>query len=387
MKTPDQIVADVARRLRNTWHLDAAGGQDQPPRWPHSVALGATPRTTLETRFEQVQKAAFGLRDWADTNGVTLADTARLVHGTSQRIPTHVTVPTVEVATRLAGPDWVARLRRGRDRAAALRRDFRHVGDLARIVRDVDTYSDVDFDLLCTAARWFSEHSAAGLTPRQVPIPGLQAKWLNAHHGTVAALAGLPGLNLLPPHPARVHFTYLDPDHRAAGRRRHDSATVGDPVELGYPPRIVVISENKDTALHFPELPGGICVEGGGRGGSTHASFSWLRECPHLFYWGDMDAAGFEILNGFREAGLHVTGILMDVPTYDTYQQFGTDTDARGTPLPVPPRRPLPYLAAAEQELYDRLTDPAWSGYRRIEQERIPLDHALRALCEHLPVG
>ncbi len=64
------------------------------------------------------------------------------------------------------------------------------------------------------AAQWFSEHSAAGLTPRQVPIPGLHAKWLNAHHSTVAELAGMPGLALLPRHPARVHFTYLDLDHR-----------------------------------------------------------------------------------------------------------------------------------------------------------------------------
>jgi len=149
----------------------------------------------------------------------------------------------------------------------------------------------------------------------------------------------------------------------------------------------VVISENKDTALHFPELPGGISVEGAGRGGETAASFPWLRDCPHLFYWGDMDAAGFEILNGFRDARLQVTSILMDAPTYDVYQRFGTATDAHGDPLPVPPRRPLPHLTAAERELYDRLTDPHWVGYRRIEQECIPLNHALRALHAHLPVG
>jgi hypothetical protein len=67
-----------------------------------------------------------------------------------------------------------------------------------------------------------------------------------------------------------------------------------------------------------------------GHGGATGASFPWLRKCPNLFYWGDIGAAGFEILDGFRAAGLAVTSVLMDLPTYERYEQFGTSTDARG---------------------------------------------------------
>jgi hypothetical protein len=123
-------------------------------------------------------------------------------------------------------------------------------------------------------------------------------------------------------------------------------------------------------------MAGGISVEGMGHGGATAASLQWLRDCPNLFYWGDMDAAGFEILDGFRAAGLAVTSILMDVATYEQFEQFGTSTDARGVPLSAPTRRPLVHLTIEERQLYDCLTDPTWARYRRIEQERIPLLHA-----------
>lgn len=109
-----------------------------------------------------------------------------------------------------------------------------------------------------------------------MPIAGVHAKWLNLHQALVANLAGLPGaaeLHLTVGHPRRIHFTYLDPAHRAAGDRRHDSYSVGDPgFVLPYEPSVVLISENKDTAVGFREMPGGIAVEGSGAGGGTVAA-------------------------------------------------------------------------------------------------------------------
>jgi len=147
-----------------------------------------------------------------------------------------------------------------------------------------------------------------------------------------------------------------------------------------YLPSVVVISENKDTALHFPALDAGISVEGMGHGGATAASVPWLRECPNLFYWGDMDTSGLEILDGFRAAGLPVTSVLMDLATYERYEQFGTSTN----PLTAAACRPLEHLTDAEQELYECLTDPSWTRYRRVEQERIPLSVAADAVHAQL---
>lgn len=44
----------------------------------------------------------------------------------------------------------------------------------------------------------------------------------------------------------------------------------------------------------------------------------------------DIDAAGFEIFNGFREAWLVITSILMDNAAYQQYKRFGFRADAQG---------------------------------------------------------
>jgi hypothetical protein len=231
---------------------------------------------------------------------------------------------------------------------------------------------------------WFATHDATGLTPRQVPIEGLHAKWLNTRQSLVRELAGVADLRLQPRHPARIHFTYLDPAYRCTGRRVHDSATIGDPMTLPYRPRVVVISENKDTAIRFPELKGGISVEGVGRGGSTAAAFDWIVSAAAVFYWGDMDADGLEILDGFRAAGIPAVSILMNPDAYQRWRRFGTNIDPRGRPLEPREPRQVPHLTHDESRLYHHLVSPEWSGPRRIEQERIPLTEAARALKQHM---
>lgn len=381
MKTPNQILEAINRRVSATWHLDITTETET---WPHSFPLGNLTKSQLEAGFATVVQAVLNWREWAEQHGLHLATTSRRVHGTIQSIPTHLTVPDLDAAARLLGPDWEERIKRGRTRLKTLRAMFPDAQDLPKVIRAADGYPATDFTLLCTAASWFIANSASGLTPRQVPIEGLHAKWLNTHRQLVLALCGLQTLGLLPRHPPRIHFTYLDQEHLAQGGRRHDSATVGDRVSPAYAPEIIIISENKDTAIHFPALRGGISVEGGGFAGARAvSSFTWIMDAPHIIYWGDMDAAGFEILDQFRLHGVPVKSILMELPAFESYERFGTSTDARGQPLPPPVNKNLPHLAHHEQELYELLTSPKWVRVRRVEQERIPLAAAVNAVKNH----
>lgn len=385
MKTPELVLADVERRLARTWAdavvADASGKEPlDGPAWPHAFPLGQPTSADLAQRFSSVVGQVGTWRAWARQHDVALAFRARRVVGTEQELPTHLHIPDVDTAARLCAGDWAARLERGRGRAAVLRDRYPHVAGNGRVLAGVDPLSDLDFDLLCRAADWFTTGDARGLTPRQVPIEGMQAKWLNTRHALVRALAAVEDLGLLPPHPARIHFTYLDPDHRAGGGRVHDSATAGDRVALPYEPQVVLISENKDTAIHFPVLSGGIAVEGVGKGGATAAAFAWLTRAPQIFYWGDMDADGFEILDGFRAAGVPARSLLMTLEAYETWERYGTNLDPRGRPLGSKPPQPLPHLTTNERELYHRLISPDWSRHRRVEQERIPLETARSTL-------
>ncbi|GIF44248.1 uncharacterized protein DUF2220 [Actinoplanes xinjiangensis] len=223
-----------------------------------------------------------------------------------------------------------------------------------------------------------------------MPIEGLHAEWLNTRQELVRRLCGRESLGLLPPHPPRVHFTYLDPDHLAAGRRRHDSVTIGDTASPMYLPQIVVISENKDTAIHFPPLTSAIGVEGMGRGAGAIAALPWLAAAQHVFYWGDMDADGLEILNEFRAAGVPATSLFMDMAAFERWGHLGTNEDRFGKPLSAREQRPVPFLTTDESALYAGLTSRSWEHHRRVEQERIPLAVALsqvETLTARAPYG
>ncbi|WP_433270852.1 Wadjet anti-phage system protein JetD domain-containing protein [Actinosynnema sp. CS-041913] len=378
MKTPSTVLADVRRRLDRTWPADVAGTATS---WPHRFAIGAPTKTQLESGWTNTyQPLIRQWRDWAKAQPVILDTEPRRVHTTVQDIPTHVEVAALSTAAQVAGGDWPHRLDRARGRLLLLTQRFPYVGGLDRILKALNSYSELDFELVLKVSEWFRTNDVSGLTPRQVPVPGVHAKWLNTRHAMIAELSGRESLGLLPRHPARVHFTYLDPVHRASGARSHDSATVGDSFIPAYQPELVIISENKDTAIHFPPLPGAIAVEGEGFGGKTAAALPWLTGAPHLYYWGDIDSHGYEILNGWRSDGVPVQSVLMDLDTYDAFEPFGTNVDRNGQALRPGNPKPLSHLTSVERAVYHRLLDPGWTGNRRIEQERIPLSTAVAAI-------
>ncbi|HET9871906.1 MAG TPA: Wadjet anti-phage system protein JetD domain-containing protein [Propionibacteriaceae bacterium] len=389
MKSPEAVVADIRRRLAGKWHAHLSGDETA---FPHVFPLGRPSAGDLRADYASVHARTVEWQDWAKSNHVELGYENRAAKGgTRQTVPTHARVESIDHAAGIVGGDWSERLDRGRKRLAPLgaRCPRLHVG---RALRLVDTYTTVDFELLLTVADWYLHEptrATLGVTPRQVPIPGVHAKWLQSHRAGVQALTGLDDLGLLPGHPPRIHFTYLDPEHRSAGGRVHDSATVGDVVEPAYLPEVVVISENKDTAIHFPPFARGISVEGVGKGGRTPAAFRWIRRAPVVVYWGDIDPDGFEILNGYRvDFDRDIESILMDPETYGAYEEFGTDYDQHGKPLEAGQPRPVEQLRAEERSLYLRLLDTGHPGHRRVEQERIPLDRALEAvtrICERCP--
>ncbi|WP_461473283.1 Wadjet anti-phage system protein JetD domain-containing protein [Microbacterium sp. HJ5] len=382
MRTPAGVLRDVERRLQRTWAEEICGDEDA-PRWPHRFPLSPTSSAALGEDFGAVVGAVSQWRAWASDHGAAIEDRSRRIGNVDHSIPSHLVVGTIDEAAVLVGGAWPGRLERGRVRDAELRTRFPGLLERASMLRKVDGFEDVDFELLLRAGAWFAEHSAAGLTPRQVPLEGFHAKWLNTRQQLVAALAGLGGLGLAPNHPSRIHFTYLDPDHLERGGRKHDSATVGDHFAPAYAPRVVIISENKDTALNFPAMPGSISIEGVGRGGATIAAFEWITEAPAVIYWGDMDADGLEILDGFRAAGVPARSILMDRDSFTRWEKYGTYTDQRGGPLRPRKPQPVSHLTEAERDLYFDLIDPGWSRVRRIEQERISLEVARDLIAAH----
>lgn len=378
MKSIQAVIRAIENRLSSKWHTQLTGEDAFPWQYP----LGRVQSSALLNDYAAVHEWTVEWQEWSQATGTQLSFENRVAQGrTLQSVPTHLHIDTIDRAAQIVSGEWPERIGRGRDRIRILTERFPNIENLAGLLRVIDRYEQVDFELLMTVGDWYLEdpsRAALGVTPRQVPIPGVHAKWLQNHRAGVQALTGIQDLGLLPAHPSRIHFTYLDPNHRASGKRIHDSATVGDSYEPVYRPTVVIISENKDTAIHFPELRDAISIEGVGRGGKTLASFPWIREAPIVIYWGDMDRDGYEILDGYRQDfDRDIDSILMDPAAYAQYERYGTSTDRFGKELQAGAPRPVPALREPELQVYLTIIAAEHGGYRRIEQERIPLDHAL----------
>ncbi len=137
----------------------------------------------------------------------------------------------------------------------------------------------------------------------------------------------------------------------------------------------VVIVENRTTFLTLPPLPKTIGLLGQGYALHRLARLPWLRE-KRLFYWGDLDVEGFEILAGLRSLFLSVDSILMDP---ETLQQFDGHT-IPGSGKATLAEHARPHLTETERALAESLA----TENRRLEQEKIPHPTACENLTERV---
>lgn len=381
MKSNEQVLNALNRWLEANWPQAV---MNLPGFWPRRIKLSAPAGAALEMDFPVALDWAHEWQDWARTHGVELIIERRRVAGTSQYLPAYLLIQDLDTAARLLGGAWPTLLPTAQARVATIRDCFPDV-DPVTILRELVALSSTDFTLLVTAAEWFRLHDATGLTPRQVPIQGLHSKWLDTRQHLVRYLSSKDKLGLVR-RPRTVHFTYVDGNHLNEGGRRYDSATEKDTASPAYTPQRIIITENKDTALFFPCLDKGIVMQGNGTAGPVLLpGLPWVGGCGSVFYWGDLDAEGFEIINQYRNNGLNVVTVLMDRPTLEEYRRFGVCNDPQGRSL-LRTRKSLPLLTEVEREAYDTLTNPHWGGPYRVEQEKMPLDVAHAAVLEALSI-
>jgi len=134
---------------------------------------------------------------------------------------------------------------------------------------------------------------------------------------------------------------------------------------------IAFIVENKVNLLTLPPVPDGIAIGGLGRAISLLCAINWLRDVP-IYYWGDLDVEGFEMLSQFREMFEHTESMLMDVPTLKRHADLVIPWSHEPGSTPTA-------LTESERATYEHLL----LSKVRLEQERIPqqeVNHCLQVL-------
>jgi hypothetical protein len=382
LKTPEQAREQLAKRFASR-HRDWLRSLDRRDGWPLEIALGIPSEVEAAQGIDSVGAWAQGWRDCGRPGRIVWTE-RRWKNLGRQTLPEKL---VLESAEEVAG--WVgqtARWRRAAGRYRDLIRSWPPIEKaLSRCFDVLADYSAGDFERLTGMLAWLEANPASGLYPRQLPVPGLDSKWLEtrtrfladllcALRGGGSAEQGFYELCGLRPVPALVRMRILDADLRRRVDGLSDiSAPLSDLATLGFCPSRVFIVENLQTGLAFPDLPGAVLFMRLGYGVDVLAALPWLAHARQ-YYWGDCDTHGFAILNRARSYFPDMRSVLMEERTLHHHRPLWVEEPDQH------PADDLPLLTPAERGVYKALKANAWGPKVRLEQERLAWVYALQAI-------
>ena len=226
---------------------------------------------------------------------------------------------------------------------------------------------------------------------REMAIPGVDTKFLENHSFLVRTLWNA----LFPENPAENTEALMEKlfissvPVASIGVRSLDRAMTfcgvsklflsQDEIGAFRPPhRRVFITENKVNGFTFPEAEDSLILFGMGYGVLEMAkAATWLSD-KEIYYWGDLDSDGFQILSDLR--GLfppgHVHSFLMDRTTLSSF--VDKEIKDTGNTHHIPEN-----LTVTEKMAWQLVSENGW----RLEQERIPRDEVEWAVGEIVDKG
>lgn len=378
--TRSDVIAALGREWASGRLLAARVPRQGPPedRWPRvtslpfRVRLTGPDRTDLSTRWSDVTSWAQDLATWPAVR-VEVKDHSHRALG-RQQLPAAIVIDTSDAAVALLRKTSTARQFDAlvnstpnaflRWMAAHPHRVLEEAKDWTQIIR---------------AVQWLARNDVHGMYARQLEIPSVHTKVVEAHKRTITDLLAEvlehptggtgrhwfeDGLGLMRK-PAFIRFRVLDPT----------LALIPGVADLAMPiasfasmdqsgVRTVFITENEINFLTLPEAAGALGIFGSGNEAPELLSqAAWIRD-RQVNYWGDIDTHGFAILDRLRVAVPGVRSMLMDRDTLLDHRDAWVQE-------PSPTRRTLTNLTPDESALYSDLCRDAYGPRVRLEQERV----------------
>lgn len=376
MRMPKDLQVHAAKYLRNHFAEALAEPDSLHLAWPlHPPTATAAARDISSTqdfirawqRWPHQDEVIYETRNWS-----------RVGLGNND-VPTRVELTGAARIATAAGleREYSTAQQRAQDIAAIFPEspDFTHT-----VHRSYNQWKDLSaYDLRCLGPclTWLRANPNSGEWERAVPVEGVDGKWIGNHRRlllTLLAPFGITDLGLRR-RDTRLRLRYLN----------HAPALPDIEIPLAHaaelfpdtPPRVLIV-ENKQTFLALPMLsdasPTTIALLGAGTAAHQLHALNWLHQAD-ITYWGDLDAAGFAILNAVRAHFPHTTSLLMDTATVTEFQHLSVPDPGDGSAM-------LTHLTTEEQRAYRLLFT---EGRLRIEQERIPFAHANTAIKKAYP--
>jgi hypothetical protein len=358
--------------------------------FPRRLALKSPTATDLRDRFGEVRAWIQEIRKTPCCRVVMREFKHRVLGANS--LPAEIWIDSAEDALRLIGKqEEASRFQSILD--ATRRRQPLLLDWLAQHpLRALE--HGAEWERFLDLAAWMCGNPWPARYLRQVDIPGIHSKFIEANRGILAELFDV----VLPSRaidftstgasqfekrygflvkPLRIRFRILDPRLTILPNARNPDFSLDARSFAAIDPGVsrVFITENEINYLAFPEAENSMVLFGAGYGFEMLRGVEWLSRCS-VHYWGDIDTHGFAILDQLRGLLGSVQSLLMDRKTLFAFQsQWGKEEKQTIDDLPR--------LTPLERALYDALRENSIQANLRLEQERIGyrwVEDVIRAL-------
>lgn len=387
MKFPEDVRKELSRHFKNRhrrWLTEGAGNHRSAGNvWPLEIKLGVPAENQALKQLEDVRAWVAAWQSWNGLGELSWVDRRWRNLGT-QRLPEKL---LLDDPTAVA--QWIGEADRwGRAWQRHLELVERWPQLESKMERHFDLladYSDSDYKRLVDMVAWIEENPASGLYPRQLPVAGLDSKWLERRKSVIAEIEDAIQGELsdesdffkrcglrAPPQPIRLRI--LDSKLRErVGGLGDISAPWEQLAELDLLATHVFIVENLQTGLAFDDLPGSVVIMQLGYGVDVLGNLPWAARA-RCIYWGDLDTHGFAILARARSYIPELTSVLMDEETLHRHRDLWVEEKTQHG------AESLPLLTDAEQTVYQGIKNNTWGQNIRLEQERVAWGAACNTL-------
>ncbi len=382
MKLPDDVRQLLVRRFQHkyrAWLLDEKSSEQ----WPLEIKLGIPSTTRAQQQLEGVRVWISAWQSWEGAGQVIWRHRRWRTLGI-QQLPEKLILQQADDVVLWIGE--LSRWRRAKQRFNQLATHWPvlqiYLPNYFAILAD---YDDVNFKRLIDMLDWIIAHPNSKLYPRQLPIAGVDSKWLEQRktliNDLVATIQQNKNLDLdffqrcglkAPPHLIRIRVLDQNISHQLGGLA-DISAPITQLATLQITPTYVFIVENLQTGLAFNNIPNSVIFMRLGYHVDVLAQLPWVIRAK-CFYWGDLDTHGFAILNRIRSYIPDIRSLLMDEQTLLHHQALWVEEKQPHT------ADYLPLLTKEEQAVYQAIKCNTWGQTIRLEQERIAWDYATRII-------
>lgn len=241
----------------------------------------------------------------------------------------------------------------------------------ANIEENTDSY----WKNICLCANWFYQNPDSKLYLRTIPLQ-VHSKFIENNQAFIHSLCSVEKITKensfikqhgLKEKPDFVRFRFLEKFEIIEGFVPNEMQLSSEDFKHLYSAKIlktienIFIIENEMVYITFPSIQNSLCIWGHGFSSGGFNKYEWLKKY-RLFYFGDLDEHGYQILSFFRYSFPNVKSFCMDMNTLNEFNNFRVKGESLKGGIPD-------NLTVEELKVFTELSND--KEHNRLEQERI----------------